>query len=641
MKIVKFAALLLCAVLAGACGSDSSRPQGHDLPIVNNPVAPVNPEKVLVTVGNGELGLNWSPSEGAESYTVWYATENNSTVAIEYTGDSDSTDTKCLISGLTNSQAYWFWVKAKNGAGTSSFSEAVTGIPADLGDNSVSVEDIAATEGEEFVFEVKLNRAPLPGRDVIVKWDLLEDSATEGYDFANTNHIVYPHTLIFENGQPLSKKIVISVTDDKYTEGEESFKFVLTESVNASISGGTATAIIKDNETAEYTIEVGDAQPVKEGDPGETRRLYFPVKLSPALRRGDMVAFHWDYAGTAVRGEDFQADSRRHLHRGEIKITGYTEGGGFHVDITGDDAVENDENLIVRLEDCENAIPVPGKRSATGTILNDDTGELSEITASMKNTEVSVEDGDEGEVKKLNVIVFLSDPVPAGKTAVISWSLSDVAHPAMRAVRGRDFNGDVSGTVTITEGSREGTISFETIGDILAGETDKKFIITLNSSAQVKIDGIKKITECTIQDSKGVGFVAMLNAGDPGSTSYTIAPAIADDGSLYYVSEFKAYGGSAIGRLYHLRRDLSVDWYYQFPDDAYRPATIGEDGSVYTTCEDGYFRIITPQGEIFPIWYGSRSLSTTWLILMHRGFNSQDHPWWEVTVLYMAPSAHR
>jgi len=98
------------------------------------PPAPSNAP--AIAAGSGQLTVNWTSVEGAESYEVWAGTTTNSTAAVKR--GSDVTGNSSVITSLTNGTAHYVWIKAKNSVGTSGFSPAASGTP-----SSFTVEPLA------------------------------------------------------------------------------------------------------------------------------------------------------------------------------------------------------------------------------------------------------------------------------------------------------------------------------------------------------------------------------------------------------------------------------------------------------------------------------------------------------------------
>ncbi len=106
---------------AGTSDFSSTPSSGTPAIPVTIPPAPASP---TATSGDGRLDVTWMAVTGATSYKVFYSTTNNSAGATEFTGDGNTADTACIITGLTNGTPYYVWVKAVNSAGESSFSPA-------------------------------------------------------------------------------------------------------------------------------------------------------------------------------------------------------------------------------------------------------------------------------------------------------------------------------------------------------------------------------------------------------------------------------------------------------------------------------------------------------------------------------------
>lgn len=93
---------------------------------------PSAPDILTRTAAVGQITITWTAVTGATGYEVWYHTANDSSAGVKFTGDTNETDTSCIISGLTNGSTYYVWVKAKNNVGTSGFSSVISGTPASI-----------------------------------------------------------------------------------------------------------------------------------------------------------------------------------------------------------------------------------------------------------------------------------------------------------------------------------------------------------------------------------------------------------------------------------------------------------------------------------------------------------------------------
>ena len=91
-------------------------------PAGSGTTAPAVPGAPVLVGGDEQLTVTWSPMAGATSYEVWYSTTDDSSGAEKYTGDTNTTDTGCVITGLENDTAYYVWLKAVYPGGMSDFS---------------------------------------------------------------------------------------------------------------------------------------------------------------------------------------------------------------------------------------------------------------------------------------------------------------------------------------------------------------------------------------------------------------------------------------------------------------------------------------------------------------------------------------
>jgi len=120
---VYFSLLLLSILSLAGCGGSSS---------TGSKVSqPATVDSLVVTPADSQLTVTWSAVVGATSYEVYYGTSNSSSSASRFTGDSNDTDTSCIVTGLANGSTYYVWVNAINSAGTSGFSSSTSsGTPA-------------------------------------------------------------------------------------------------------------------------------------------------------------------------------------------------------------------------------------------------------------------------------------------------------------------------------------------------------------------------------------------------------------------------------------------------------------------------------------------------------------------------------
>ena len=102
-----------------AIAGDTESPQSTTVT-----ATPLAPPVVTATAADSQVTLSWVAVTGATSYKVYQGTNSN-----EILTDSSITATNAVVTGLTNDQAYSFWVSAVNSSGSVQSAE-VTATPA-------------------------------------------------------------------------------------------------------------------------------------------------------------------------------------------------------------------------------------------------------------------------------------------------------------------------------------------------------------------------------------------------------------------------------------------------------------------------------------------------------------------------------
>jgi uncharacterized delta-60 repeat protein len=115
-KIITGFFLLL--ISCGGGSKDSDNPKSV-------PEAPSTP---VLVAADKQITASWNAVSSAVVYEVWYGSTNSSVSSVKFAEPNDS-DTTCVLTGLTNGIEYYIWIKAKNSAGTSSFSSSSSATP--------------------------------------------------------------------------------------------------------------------------------------------------------------------------------------------------------------------------------------------------------------------------------------------------------------------------------------------------------------------------------------------------------------------------------------------------------------------------------------------------------------------------------
>ena len=181
---------------------------------------------------------------------------------------------------------------------------------------------------------------------------------------AGTDYVAQSGTVIFAPGQT-NQTISFSVLGDRLYEGTELFAVFLHHATNGilgeSLVGGT---IVEDDPLP--ALSILDTT-LLEGTEGITTQASFTVQLSTNAGTA-VTAKYASLAGSATRVFDFLEQS------GMVTIPAGRTMTNILVTINGDRISETNETFFVRLSDVANA--TLARSQATGTILDDDIGEL-------------------------------------------------------------------------------------------------------------------------------------------------------------------------------------------------------------------------------------------------------------------------
>ena len=190
------------------------------------------------------------------------------------------------------------------------------------------------------------------GSAVTVNYATSDGSATAGTGYGN-DYTETTGMLTFAAGET-RKSINVPLRNDDIYEGEESFTVGLNNAMGTvTMSRATATGSIEDDEEfpvlsiVDLRMDEGDAA----GD------MIFTVRLAPASEEPVRVEiFEPTGIGTARADEDYRRFGRETLRfaPGDTRQT-------FTIRIWGDDLVENDETIVVRLENPVGALVSCGR----------------------------------------------------------------------------------------------------------------------------------------------------------------------------------------------------------------------------------------------------------------------------------------
>ena len=300
---------------------------------------------------------------------------------------------------------------------------------------TVGIGSASVSEGDSGNTTVNLpvTLSAASGRTVTVKYaDAGTGSATSGTDY----QALTAGTLTFAEDET-SKNVPVVVIGDTTPEGAESVSVTLSEPSNASIRTANRTGTLTINNDDSSTFSISSAS-VTEGDTG-TADLDYTVTLSPASTLATSVVVRDAGTGTATAGRDYTrfGTSVLQFAAGDTSKT-------FTVTVTGDNAHESDETVVVALGAVGSVIG-----TGTGTIDDDDDAPdvtliadkttLAENTATVVKATLSAASGED-------TTITVSAAAGTGTTAS-DFSLSANKVLTIAAGRTRSTSGPTSSVV--------------------------------------------------------------------------------------------------------------------------------------------------------------------------------------------------
>lgn len=225
---------------------------------------------------------------------------------------------------------------------------------------SVTVDDATVVEGaaddpggagQPVLVTVRLTSPS--GLPVTIDYATADGSAVAGLDY-----VAASGSVTFAAGQ-VTRTIELRTVGDAAAEADETFRLLLSNPLNASLTDGEAIVTVRDDDMP--SISIGDVT-AAEGDAG-TAQVAFTVALSGPT--SSTVTVRYTTAdGTAASPADYEAAAGTVTFiPGEVSKT-------VLVTVFGDADVEADETFTLTLSDAAGAMIGDGE--AVGTIANDD-----------------------------------------------------------------------------------------------------------------------------------------------------------------------------------------------------------------------------------------------------------------------------
>ncbi|WP_319568782.1 Calx-beta domain-containing protein [Cohaesibacter marisflavi] len=360
----------------------------------------------------------------------------------------------------------------------------------------ISITGGAGLENDYVAFTVSLSK--VSDAEVSVYYQTIQNgSAIEGY--YNDYDLEYG-TLIFAAGEK-TKTIYVNPYSDNLDEADENFSLVLSDPINATLSGGentlSATGVILDDDGSgsNLALFVSDPQ-IVEGDSG-TKYAVFDVELSRSYAHNITLDYNTK-DGTAIAGDDYTAQS------GAITFYAGQTIKSVSVPITADTMVEAPENFSLVVTPTGAITNSVSDSTGVATILDDDPD-----TANLPV--ISISNGEGAENEYIVFTVTLSEASDAEVT-VYYETLQNGS-----AIEGYYNDYDLEyGTLTFAAGETVKTIFMDPYSDNF-DESDENFSLRLSDPINATLAGGEETLSATgvILDDDGTGSDLALFVSDP------------------------------------------------------------------------------------------------------------------------------
>ena len=319
-------------------------------------------------------------------------------------------------------------------------------------------------------FGFNIDRAGVTTGTSTVQWAVAGSGANpaNAADFAGG--VLPSGSVTFAPGEVL-KVVYVSVAGDTTFEPDETFSLTLSGATGATLGTATASTIIA-NDDASLSIAATSASKA-EGNSGTTDFTFTVTRTGATAGASSASWTVGGGSGATANAADFVGGA---WPSGTVSFTAGETSKTITVKVAGDGVTEVDENFTVTLSSPVGASL--GTATATGTILNDDTGILFYPYAASKAEGSGGETVFQIEVDRTGVTTG---------TSSVDWAIQGSgANPAT----GADFAGGVlpSGSVTFAPGESVKVLDITVAADRLL-EPDETFILVASNLVNAELRG--------------------------------------------------------------------------------------------------------------------------------------------------------
>lgn len=373
---------------------------------------------------------------------------------------------------------------------------------------SLSVNNVSLNEGNNgptrFFFTVSLS-APAD-QPVSVSLMTADGTAVAGEDYSSASG-----TLTFAPGET-SKSPVVTVIGDNLIESDETFTINLSNAVNATISGGTGTGTILNDDRGGYINFFNSSTYLVSENAGT-------ATITVGRLNGEASNVSIDYStsdGTAIAGQDYVATS------GTLTFAANETTKTFTVPILNDSEREQSETINLTLSN-PNGVTLGTESTVSLTIIDDEMPPFS-----IGN--VSDREGNGG-TTAFNFTVTLLNP--SSEITKVDFATADGA-----ATSPSDFQA-TSGTLIFPAGVTTQIITVLVNGDTQI-EEGESFTVNLSNAVNA-----------TILNAQGTGFIQDDDRSDvpppcmysASQTLFNVGAEASTDNNFYVSTNGGALGG--------------------------------------------------------------------------------------------------
>ncbi|MCZ2340934.1 MAG: hypothetical protein LC104_03960 [Bacteroidales bacterium] len=355
-------------------------------------------------------------------------------------------------------------------------------------------------------FTVQLSA--ISGQNVMVSYQVASGTATAGQDFTGMTG-----TVMIPAGSPTAK-ITVPIVNDLLNESNEDFTVTLTGATNATVSGGSVTGTIEDDNDALPVVTVSGGQATE----GPGAAVVFTITLASASGQNVTVPY------TIVPGTATAADYDTSGLSGSVTFTPGQTTATVTVPVIDDLLDEAVETFSLNLGTPTNAT-LGTPNTALGTIYDNDTAPVVSVVANP----TTVTEGTGGTVV-YNFTISLD--APSGQPVTVNYTTGALTDTA---TAGSDYT-PISGTVTFTPGGSTSITVPVTITTDAFDELNETLSLRLTGASNATISGLNNVATVTIVDDDATPTVNIANAslteGDTGAQTLTFTVSLSAASNL-------------------------------------------------------------------------------------------------------------